>query len=227
MNRAPAGGLSGFGHGPGTGREPRIAGIARRRWWPPNSIPDETRRPESRRGGCLETGKRTGRAVVALMAIAAACGPVLAAEGGGGQRPRYEIAASGETDERAAALRIEFDGAVPVGPGNRRGGSLFIQPGAVLAHRPDGQTLLGGTLGIVYRFEGAGGIIGVNAFHDLNRISGSGRARTHRQAKLDSVTEKGTCDLSFDIFPILKGGAFQARSVPPVVKQGGPHSSYQ
>ena len=118
------------------------------------------------------------------MAVAAAGGPALASEGGDGQSPRYEIVASGETDERGGAARFELDAAVPVGPGNRRGGSLFIQPGAVLSQGPDGRTLLGGSLGIVYRFEGAGGIVGLNAFHDLNRISGPGRARTHRQASL-------------------------------------------
>ena len=125
---------------------------------------------------------------VAVAAVSGSAAP--AAEGGGGQRPRYEIAASGETGGRAAAW-IELDAAVPLGePGERRG-ALFVQPGAVLSQGPDGRTLLGGTLGVVYRFEGAGGIVGLNAFHNVNRIFGAGRARTHRQASLGADYQIG------------------------------------
>ena len=86
---------------------------------------------------------------VAVAAVSGSAAP--AAEGGSGQRPRYEVAANGETGGRAAAW-IELDAAVPLGePGERRG-ALFVQPGAVLSQGPDGRTLLGGTLGVVYRF---------------------------------------------------------------------------
>ena len=34
---------------------------------------------------------------------------------------------------------------------------------------------------------GAGSIVGLNAFNDLNRISGAERGRTHRQASLGAV----------------------------------------
>ena len=163
------------------------------------------------------------------MAIAAGGGPVLAADGGDGQRPRYEIAAGGETGERGGAARIELDAAVPIGRENRNGGALFIQPGAVLSQGPDGRTLLGGTLGIVYRFDGAGGIVGLNAFHDLNRISGSGRGRTHRQASLGADYQIGRSRIGANYYIPLTGRRGwepgQARLTEYAV--GGPELRYR
>ena len=163
------------------------------------------------------------------MAIVAVGGPALAAEGGGEQRPRYEIAVGGETGERGAAARIEFDAAVPVGPGNRPGGALFIQPGAVLSQGPDGGTLLGGTLGIVYRFEGAGGIVGLNVFHDLNRTSGSGRARTHRQASLGADYQIGRNRIGANYYIPLTGprGWESGRARLTEYAVGGPELRYR
>ena len=162
------------------------------------------------------------------MAVTATGGPALAAEGGG-QSPRYEIAAGGETDERGAAARIEIDAAVPVGPGNRSGRSLFVQPGAVLSQGPDGRTLLGGSLGIVHRFEGAGGIVGLNAFHDLNRISGPGRTRTHRQASLGADYQSGRSRIGANWYIPLSGrtgwDAGGARLTEHAV--GGPELRYR
>ena len=67
--------LSGSGHGYGTGREPRIADTARRRRSSPNAVAAEMRRLRGK--GVLPRNRqaRTGRAVAALMAIAAAGGP--------------------------------------------------------------------------------------------------------------------------------------------------------
>ena len=145
---------------------------------------------------------------VAVAAVSGSAAP--AAEGGSGQRPRYETAASGETGGRAAAW-IELDAAVPLGePGERRG-ALFVQPGAVLSQGSDGRTLLGGTLGVVYRFEGAGGIVGLNAFHDLNRIFGAGRVRTHRQASLGADYQIGRSRLGANwYFPLTGRRAWEA-----------------
>ena len=128
---------------------------------------------------------RLSRAVAVVTAIAAATGgAVPAAEATGGRRPYYEFAAGGERNEGGGAIGVELDAALPVRPGSRRGSALFLQPGLVLSRGPGGQGLHGASLGIVYRFETGAGIVGVNAFHDLNRLSGSGRSRTHRQASL-------------------------------------------
>ena len=162
------------------------------------------------------------------MAMALSCAAP-AAEGGGGQTPRYEIAASGETDGRGAAARIEIDAAVPLGePGDRRG-TLFVQPGAVLSRGPDGRTLLGGTLGIVYRFEGAGGIVGLNAFHDLNRISGSGRGRTHRQASLGADYQIGRSRIGANwYFPLTGRRVWESgRARLSEYAVGGPELRYR
>ena len=197
---------------------------------PANAVPGEMRRPGNEEGVLPRNRQaRAGRAVAALMAIAAAGGAALAAEGGGGQRAWYEIAAGGETGERGAAARVELDAAVPVGLENRRGGSLFIQPGAVLSQGPDGRTLVGGTLGIVYRFEGAGGIVGLNAFHDLNRVSGSGRGRTHRQASLGADYQIGRSRIGANYYIPLSGRRVwesgQARLTEYAV--GGPELRYR
>ena len=162
--------------------------------------------PRNRQAHVGRAGKRPGQALAALMAIVAAGSPALAAEDGGGQRFRYEIAASGGMDEHGAAARVEIDAAMPVGPGPRRGSALFIQPGVVFLQETDGRTLAGGTLGIVYRFEGAGGIVGLNAFHDLNRISGPGRAKTHRQASLGADYQIGRSRIGANWYIPLSGG---------------------
>ena len=118
--------------------------------------------------------------ILGAAALAAcAAGPGEAAE----QRFHYQVAAAGQAQGRGGAARIEVDAAIPLrtqGPES----VLFLQPGLVLSRGPGERTLHGGSIGIVYRFEGAGGIVGVNAFHDLNRLSGPGRARTHRQVSL-------------------------------------------
>ena len=128
-----------------------------------------------------------------------------AAQADGGQRPWYEIAASGGPDGRGAAARIEFDAAVPIGVESRRNRALFLQPGAVLSRGPHGRALQGGTLGIVYRFEGAGGIVGLNAFHDVNRVADAGRARTHRQASLGMDYQRGGSRIAANWYVPLSG----------------------
>ena len=160
----------------------------------------------NRQAHAARAGRWPGQALAALMAIVAAGSPALAAEDGGGQRFRYEIAASGGMDKHGAAARVEIDAAVPVGPGPRRGSALFIQPGVVFLQETDGRTLAGGTLGIVYRFEGAGGIVGLNAFHDLNRISGPGHVRTHRQASLGADYQIGRSRIGANWYIPLSGG---------------------
>ena len=149
---------------------------------------------------------RLSRAVAVVTAIAAATGSAApAAEGTGGQRPYYEIAAGGERKEGGAAIGVELDAAVPVRPGSRRGSALFLQPGLVLSRGPEGQSLHGASLGIVYRFEAGGGIAGVNAFHDLNQVSGSGRTRTHRQASLGMDYQTGRSRMSANYYIPLSG----------------------
>ena len=128
-------------------------------------------------------------AVLALAACAGGHGE--AAEGPGRQRPHHEFSAGGETREPGASASVEIDAAIPLRRDAGPGSALFLQPGLVLSRGPEERSLLGGSLGIVYRFEGAGGIVGLNAFHDLNRISGSGRARTHRQASLGADYQSG------------------------------------
>ena len=78
-------------------------------------------------------------------------------------------------------------------PAGRRTGQRPLSPARSSSFHggPEERSLYGGSLGIVYRFEGAGGIVGVNAFHDLNRISGPGRAMTHRQASLGADYQSG------------------------------------
>ena len=139
----------------------------------------------------------------ALAVAAAASGAPWAAEGG--QPPLYEIVASGETDRQGAAARVELDAAIPIGRENRRNGALFVQPGAVLARGPDGRTLLGGTLGIVYRFGGAGGIVGLNAFYDANRIADAGRTRAHHQASLGADYQSGRSRIGANWYIPLSG----------------------
>ena len=128
----------------------------------------------------------------AILALAVwAGGPVGAAEGPGRHFPHFEVSAGGDTQESGAAARFELDGAIPLRLDAGSGRALFLQPGLVLSGGSEGRSLLGGSLGIVYRFEGAGGIVGLNAFHDLNRISGSGRDRMHRQASLGADYQAG------------------------------------
>ena len=166
---------------------------------------------------------------MAVAVVAASGCEAAAAEEGGGHRPRYEIAASGEAGGRGDAARIELDAAVPLGEPGGRSGALFVQPGAVLSRGPDGRTLLGGALGIVYRFEGAGGIVGLNAFHDLNRISGAGRGRTHRQASLGADYQIGRSRLGANWYFPLTGRrvweAGEARVSEYAV--GGPELRYR
>ena len=127
-----------------------------------------------------------GLAAAAVVAIAAG-----AAAGAGEQRPFYEIAASGEKEERGAAARVELDAAIPLWPETRQKSALFIQPGLVLSRGPEERNLYGGSLGIAYRFEGAGGIVGVNAFYDQNWISDLGRTRAHRRGSLGADYQTG------------------------------------
>ena len=127
-----------------------------------------------------------GLAAAAVVAIAAG-----AAAGAGEQRPFYEIAASGEKEERGAAARVELDAAIPLWPETRHRSALFLQPGLVFSRGPEEQNLYGGSLGVVYRFEGAGGIVGVNAFFDQNWIADSDRDRGHRQASLGADYQTG------------------------------------
>ena len=127
-----------------------------------------------------------GLAAAAVVAIAAG-----AAQGADAQRPYYEIAASGEKEERGAAARVELDAAIPLWPDTRHQSALFLQPGLVFSRGPEERNLYGGSLGIVYRFEGAGGIVGVNAFYDQNWVSDLGRTRGHRQASLGADYQTG------------------------------------
>ena len=127
-----------------------------------------------------------GLAAAAVVAIAAG-----AADGAGEQRPYYEIVASGEKEEGGAAARVELDAAIPLWPETRRKSALFLQPGLVLSRGPEERNLAGGSLGIVYRFEGAGGIVGVNAFYDQNWISDLGRTRAHRRGSLGADYQTG------------------------------------
>ena len=127
-----------------------------------------------------------GLAAAAVVAIAAG-----AADGAGGQRPYYEIAASGEKEERGAAARVELDAAIPLWPETRQKSALFIQPGLVLSRGPEERNLYGGSLGIAYRFEGAGGLVGLNAFYDQNWISDLGRTRAHRRGSLGADYQTG------------------------------------
>ena len=132
-----------------------------------------------------------GLATAMLALAVCAGGPAEAAERLDRQRPHYEFSAGGETREPGATARVEIDAAIPLRPDAAPGSALFLQPGLVLSRGPEERSLYGGSLGIVYRFEGAGGIVGVNAFHDLNRISGPGRAMTHRQASLGADYQSG------------------------------------
>lgn len=127
-----------------------------------------------------------GLAAAAVVAIAAG-----AAQGADGQRPYYEIAASGEKEERGAAARVELDAAIPLWPETWHKSALFLQPGLVFSRGPEERNLYGGSLGVVYRFEGAGGIVGVNAFFDQNWIADSDRDRGHRQASLGADYQTG------------------------------------
>lgn len=146
------------------------------------------------------------RVLSAAIAVAAfGCGAPRAADAAGGQRPYYEIAASGEKDARGAAARVELDAAIPIAREARRGSALFLQPGALLSRGPDGRTLYGGTLGIVYRFEGAGGIVGVNAFFDQNWIADSDRDRGHRQASLGADYQTGRSRIGANYYIPLSG----------------------
>ena len=138
----------------------------------------------------------------AVLAIAAAGGT---AQAEGERRPWYEVAASGETGRQGAAARVELDAAIPIPLESRRNGALFLQPGAVLSRGPDGRALHGGTLGIVYRFEGAGGIVGLNAFHDVNWIADSGRNRAHRQASLGADYQSGRSRIGANWYIPLSG----------------------
>ena len=128
---------------------------------------------------------------MALFAVAVATVGEAARAADGGKRSYYEIAGSGGTDGRGPTARVELDAAFPIGLESRRNSALFLQPGAVLSRGPGGRALHGGTLGIAYRFEGAGGIVGLNAFYDVNRIADSGRKRTHRQASLGMDYQSG------------------------------------
>ena len=127
----------------------------------------------------------------AAVVAGAVCGPGQAEDRAPGQRPHYEIAATGQTGGPGAAARVELDAAVPVAPETRRGDALLLQPGLLLSLGPDERTLLGGSLGAVWRFEGAGGIVGLNAFYDGNWIFEPGRDRAHHQAGIGADYQAG------------------------------------
>ena len=185
------------------------------------------------RPGAATRGRRSpfrGPAAAAILALAAcAGGSAGAAEGLGQQRPYYEVSAGGQTEGHGGAGSIELDAAVPLRPDAGPGGALFLQPGLVLSRGPGERSLHGGTLGIVYRFEGAGGIVGLNAFHDLNRISGAGRGRTHRQASLGADYQTGRSRLGANwYFPLTGRRAWEsgaARLTEYTV--GGPELRYR
>ncbi len=166
---------------------------------------------------------------MALFAVAVASAGEAVRAADGGKRSYYEIAADGETRERGGAGRIEFDAAFPIGLESRRNSALFLQPGAVLSQGPDGRALHGASLGIVFRFEAGGGIVGLNAFHDLNRISGSGRDRTHRQASLGADYQIGRSRIGANYYIPLTGRrgweSGQARLTEYAV--GGPELRYR
>ena len=134
-----------------------------------------------------------------------AAGPAEAAEWLGQQRPHYQITAGGQTAGRGGAGHIEIDAAIPLRSDAGPDSVLFLQPGLVLSRGPGERALNGGSLGIVYRFEGAGGIVGVNAFHDLNRLSGPGRARTNRQVSLGADYQSGRSRIGANWYIPLSG----------------------
>ena len=88
----------------------------------------EARIHRARRGGVSRGPANAflGLAAAAVVAIAAG-----AAAGAGEQRPFYEIAASGEKEERGAAARVELDAAIPLWPETWHKSALFLQPGLV------------------------------------------------------------------------------------------------
>ncbi len=169
---------------------------------------------------------RVAAAAVAI-AVATAGGAARAAEGG--QRPYYEIAASGGTDGPGATGQVELNAAIPIRPESRRNSALFLQPGAVLSRGPDGRSLHGATLGIVYRFESAGGIAGLNAFYDGNRITDAGRTRAHHQASLGLDYQSGRSRIGANWYIPLSGrrgwDAGPARIEEDAV--GGPELRYR
>ena len=176
---------------------------------------------------------RTGRAVArwtrlagAAVAVAGvACGAVRAEE----DRPYYEIAASGETGGPGAAARVELDAAIPLPLDSLPGGALLLQPGALLSQGPDGRTLAGGSLGTVYRFEGAGGIVGLNAFYDANRIFGSGSDRTHHRASVGADYQAGRSRIGANWYVPLSGAAGWADGAARLTEYatGGPELRYR
>ena len=165
----------------------------------------------------------------AAAAAALACGFAQASERGGAHRPHYEVAASGETRDGAAAARVELDAAIPLHSGESGRDALFLQPGLLLSHGPQGRTLYGGSLGAAYRFEGAGGIVGANAFFDLNGISQSGRSRAHAQASVGADYQAGRNRIGANYYFPLSGriGWEEDRARFGEYAVGGPELRYR
>ena len=176
-----------------------------------------------RTGGTIARWTRLAVAAVAVAGVA--CGAVRAEE----DRPYYEIAASGETGGPGAAARVELDAAIPLPLDSLPGGALLLQPGALLSQGPDGRTLAGGSLGTVYRFEGAGGIVGLNAFYDANRIFGSGSDRTHHRASVGADYQAGRSRIGANWYVPLSGAAGWADGAARLTEYatGGPELRYR
>ena len=180
-------------------------------------------------------GRRTAADRGSLLRILTAAAIAIAAAGGaaraeGGQRPWYEIAASGGTDGRGAAARVELDAAIPIGARSPRNRALFPPArGRCSRGGPHGRALHGGTLGIVYRFEGAGGIVGLNAFHDVNRLTGPGRRRTHRQASLGADYQRGGSRIGASWYIPLSGRRGRDAGLARIEEYavGGPELRYR
>lgn len=155
--------------------------------------------PVQRGGAMARRARLSGTAVAVAGAV---CGAALAEDGASRPLPYYEIAAAGGG---GTAARVELDAAIPVLPETLPGGALLLQPGALLSRGPDGHTLAGASLGAAWRFEGAGGIVGLNAFYDGNRVFDSGRERSHRQASLGADYQAGRSRIGANWYIPLSG----------------------
>ncbi|MCY3876134.1 MAG: alpha/beta fold hydrolase [Rhodobacteraceae bacterium] len=119
-------------------------------------------------------------------------------ENGNTGQAYFETKVSVGDDENSTSTYFEMDGAIPLVAGN--GAAFFVQPGLILSYAENNSRLYGASLGSVYRFKAAAGIVGVNAFYDWNSVKDMGRRRVHQRVGLGVDYQSGRSHITANYY---------------------------
>lgn len=168
-------------------------------------------------------------AAAAAVFIMVAGAPAGSEEDKNAMGPHFEIEGGGGTDGSGGTAYLEIDGVIPLQAGGGSRSVLFLQPGGILSHGHGDGTLYGVSLGVAYRFETAGGVVGLNAFYDRNWLRDSGGNRAHDRASIGADYRLGRSRLGANYyFPLSDETVWSERETTLLeYAAGGPEVRYR